>query len=149
MLVSFTLFFFVLWRNNPTKLVHFFKWVANKNQHRAFCGKFVSSCWYGWWFSIKTLSDGKNTSGVIKWDPFWGDQTIHIYGKFEGFPLYQSMVGNLMTPALSESWKLFGAWVEIVPGTMLSNRYQWELLQQECPCPQIGRWNCWSCHLLI
>ena len=27
------------------------------------------------------------TSGVIKWDPFEGRQTIQIYGKFEGFPI--------------------------------------------------------------
>ena len=25
-------------------------------------------------------------SGVIKWDPFWGNQTMPIYGNFEGFP---------------------------------------------------------------
>ena len=30
------------------------------------------------------------TSGVIKWDPFEGKQTIQIYGKFEGFPILKN-----------------------------------------------------------
>ena len=31
---------------------------------------------------------------------FWGDQTMQIYGNFEGFPLYKRIVwvGNIMTP---------------------------------------------------
>ena len=23
---------------------------------------------------------------VIKWDPFWGNETIQMYGNIEGFP---------------------------------------------------------------
>ena len=34
--------------------------------------------------------------------PFGGNQTIQIYGNFEGFPLQQRIVwvGNIMTPVL-------------------------------------------------
>ncbi len=26
-------------------------------------------------------------AGVVKWDPVLGDQTMQLYGNFEGFPL--------------------------------------------------------------
>ena len=30
---------------------------------------------------------------IIKWDPFWGDQTMQMYGNFKGFPLYSALFG--------------------------------------------------------
>ena len=41
----------------------------------------VTSVWFfllNWWFRTE----------VIKWDTFWGNQTMQIYGNFEGLPLY-------------------------------------------------------------
>ena len=40
-------------------------------------------------------------AGVMKWNPFWGNQTMRIYGNFEGFPLFLCIVwvGNIMTTA--------------------------------------------------
>ena len=32
-------------------------------------------------------------TGIIKWDPFWGDQTMQIYGDFEGIPPYSALFG--------------------------------------------------------
>ena len=44
----------------------------------------------------KTGVLGLCRAGVIKWDPFWGNQTIQIYGNFEGFPPFSALfwVGN-------------------------------------------------------
>ena len=34
--------------------------------------------------------------------PFWGNQTIQIFGNFDGFPLKPCVwVGNIMTPVIS------------------------------------------------
>ena len=40
---------------------------------------------------------------------FWGDQTIQIYGNFEGSPLWQCIVwvGNIMTPEFGGKWWYF------------------------------------------
>ena len=37
----------------------------------------------------------------MKWNPFWGNQTVRIYGDFESFPLFLCIVwvGNILTPA--------------------------------------------------
>ena len=36
---------------------------------------------------------GSTKTGVIRWDPYWGDQTMQMYGNFEGFPLYSALFG--------------------------------------------------------
>ena len=33
------------------------------------------------------FSATKDLTEVIKWDPFWGVQTVQMYDDFEGFPL--------------------------------------------------------------
>ena len=40
---------------------------------------------------------GGGPTGVIKWDPFWGNQAIQIYGNFEAFV----WAGNIMPPVQS------------------------------------------------
>ena len=35
-------------------------------------------------------------AGVIKWDPVWGNQTLQIYGSFEGFPGYNNALFGLV-----------------------------------------------------
>ena len=34
-----------------------------------------------------------SNAGIIKWDPIWGDQTMQMYGKYEGFPLIVHCLG--------------------------------------------------------
>ena len=42
---------------------------------------------------LDMVNVGSHYSGVIKWDPFWGNQTMQMYGKFEGFPLNSALLG--------------------------------------------------------
>lgn len=45
---------------------------------------------------------GENT-GVIRWDPFfWGDHTIEMYGKFQGFPISPGKMS-----AWSLGWRIY------------------------------------------
>ena len=34
-----------------------------------------------------SFREGNISTGVIKWDLFWGNQTMQMHGKFEAFPL--------------------------------------------------------------
>ena len=43
-------------------------------------GRSMVVLWFAWSFwNFSSLTR------IIKWNPFWGDETIQIYGKFEGF----------------------------------------------------------------
>ena len=64
------------------------------------------------WASSLASGGWRDQSRVIKWDLFWGDQTIQVQGNLKGIPLWKCIVwvGNLMTPAsllgseLPERW---------------------------------------------
>ena len=55
-------------------------------------------------WQVQDQNPKNGPTGVIKWDPFWGNQTIQIYGKFEGVPFLPCMkLGLVIQLPLSNS----------------------------------------------
>ena len=71
-------------------------WVSCKQELRCLC------CCTSWnWgptalYSSYTLRKWHGESGIIQWNPFWGNQTMRLYGKFEGFPLNGKFFGLII-----------------------------------------------------
>ena len=42
---------------------------------------FLNRCFFGWLFfySVVVFLDGYFTAGIMKWDPIWGNQTMHCW----------------------------------------------------------------------